>query len=91
MQERAAAAVEQAGANGSHKSDAKHDTADFSDGAVGNLRADYVLPSTELKVVGSGVFWPLADRSLARLVWGFPPPSSDHRLVYVDVAWPPGG
>jgi hypothetical protein len=34
-------------------------TADFRDTAPGNLRADYVLPRKNLRVVGAGVFWPL--------------------------------
>ena len=67
------------------------DTADFADSAPGNLRADYVLPSRSMRIVGSGVFWPLASDPLFRLVGVFTPtlpggfPSSDHRMVWVDV------
>ena len=80
----------QAGANRDHKGDPAHDTADFDDRSVGNLRADYVLPSRDLAVVGSGVFWPTADDPLARLVRMTPTvASSDHRLVYLDLAITP--
>ena len=59
----------QGGANTAHLSDPAFDTADFSDFAPGNLRADYVLPSKNLKITGT-----------------FPFPSSDHRLVWIDVS-----
>ncbi|MEV2274877.1 endonuclease/exonuclease/phosphatase family protein [Nocardiopsis sp. NPDC049922] len=54
----------------------------------GHLRADYVLPSAELPVGGSGVFWPAPDDPLFRLTGDHPFPSSDHRLVWVDVGRP---
>jgi hypothetical protein len=84
-------AVEQAGlqggANATHKSDPKFDTADFADNAPGNLRADYVLPSKDLRIVDTAVFWPLmSDPLFLRLVGTFPFPSSDHKLVRVDVS-----
>ena len=53
----------QGGANLTHKSDPKFDTADFADSAPGNLRADYVLPRKNMQITGSGVFWPLDGRS----------------------------
>lgn len=57
------------------------------------LRADYVLPAAELTVLDSGVFWPAAGTPNAELVTdpndAAANPSSDHRLVWVDVAWPP--
>jgi 3-phytase len=84
----AEAARLQKGANAEHKGDPAEDTADFSDDSVGNLRADYVLPSRDLTVVGSGVFWPETADPLARLVRMDPVASSDHRLVYVDVRLP---
>ena len=80
----------QGGINLTHKSDPKFDTADFADNAPGNLRADYVLPRRNLKIVGSGVFWPLMADPLFRLVGVFPFPTSDHRLVWVDVTLPGG-
>ncbi len=92
------AAALQGGANASHRGDPKYDTADFADNAPGNLRADYVLPSKNMQIVDSAVFWPLRSDPLFRLtgefilptsanpwlaVGGFP--TSDHRLVWVDV------
>jgi hypothetical protein len=71
--------------------DPAHDTADFAE-PPGNLRVDYVLPSRELEVHDAGVFWPGDDDPLFRLTGpGFPRVSSDHRLVWVDVALPARG
>jgi hypothetical protein len=85
----AEAARTQGGANASHKTDPRTDTADFpddSDNAPGNLRCDYILPSRGLTIVGGGVFWPVTSNELSRLVKMDPTPaSSDHRLVYVDL------
>jgi hypothetical protein len=78
----------QGGANLTHRSDPQFDTADFADTAPGNLRADYVLPRKTLQIVDAGVFWPLASDPLFRLVGTFPFPTSDHRLVWVDVTVP---
>lgn len=75
----------QGGANASHRGDPGSDTADFTDAAPGNLRADYVLPSRKLRVLDAGVFWPTQADPLSRLTGVFPFPSSDHRLVWVDV------
>ncbi len=83
-----AASTSQGGRNATHKGDPAADTADFSDGQVGNLRVDYVLPSRDLRVIGGGVFWPAPGDPLSRLVGGRPEASSDHRLVYLDVAAP---
>ncbi len=82
-------AVEQAklqgGVNASHVGDPRHDTLDAADKeGPGNLRLDYVLPSKDLKVVASGVFWPQNTDTTFKLVGEFPFPSSDHRLVWVD-------
>jgi hypothetical protein len=76
----------QGGANTTHLSDPAFDTADFADSAPGNLRADYVLPSKDLRITDSAVFWPLQSDPLFPLVGTFPFPSSDHRLVWVDVS-----
>ncbi len=81
-------AVLQGGANTTHRSDPAFDTADFADGAPGNLRADYVLPRKNLKIEGAAVFWPLNTDPLFPLVGVFPFPSSDHRLVWIDVRVP---
>jgi endonuclease/exonuclease/phosphatase family metal-dependent hydrolase len=81
----AEASVLQGGANSEHRGDPALDTADFEDADAGNMRVDYVLPSKRLKVRGSGIFWPRAGTSGSELTGVFPFPSSDHRLVYVDV------
>jgi hypothetical protein len=79
-------AVLQGGANRTHRSDPVFDTADFLDvPGPGNLRVDYVLPSRNLRMLDGGVFWPLSSDPLFRLVGTFPFPTSDHRLVWVDV------
>ncbi|WP_240658997.1 endonuclease/exonuclease/phosphatase family protein, partial [Microbacterium sp. CPCC 204701] len=82
------AAVLQGGANATHVGDPRSDTADFADTAPGNLRADYVLPSRTLRVADAGVFWPVQADPLSELTGVFPFPSSDHRLVWVDVKVP---
>ena len=82
------ASILQGGANTTHRSDPAFDTADFSDSAPGNLRADYVLPRKNLKMQDAAVFWPLQSDPLFRLTGVFPFPSSDHRLVWVDVSVP---
>jgi endonuclease/exonuclease/phosphatase family metal-dependent hydrolase len=60
-------------------------TADWRDG----VRVDYVLPSADLQVTSSGVFDPdPADHPEgARRA----ETASDHRLVWVDLAWSPDG
>jgi Endonuclease/Exonuclease/phosphatase family len=78
----------QGGANLTHRSDPAFDTADFADSAPGNLRADYVLPRKNLRIQDAAVFWPVQADPLFRLTGVFPFPSSDHRLVWVDVFVP---
>jgi hypothetical protein len=90
-------------ANATHLHDPKFDTADFNDAAPGNLRVDYVLPSSNLMMTDAGVFWPLdsnqadgnASGELFDLVGQFNKPnlfsglpSSDHKAVWADVAVP---
>ncbi|MFG1926986.1 endonuclease/exonuclease/phosphatase family protein [Cryptosporangium sp. NPDC048952] len=83
----------QGGANATHTSDPRFDTADFADTAPGNLHADYVLPNKGTKIVRSGVFWPGKADPLSRLTGVFDPawsavngfPTSDHRLVWADL------
>ena len=74
----------QGGVNLTHRGPAAQDTADFAE-PPGNLRVDYVLPRRSLRIVGSGVFWPTTDDPLFRLVGVFPFPTSDHKLVWVDL------
>jgi hypothetical protein len=61
------------------------DTAAFTDSSPGNLRTDDVLPSRDLRIRDAEVFWPVSGDPLAALTGTFPFPSSDHRLVWVDV------
>ncbi|MBO1069308.1 MAG: phytase [Dolichospermum sp. DEX189] len=78
-------------ANNNHKGNPAFDTADFADTAPGNLRTDYVLPSSDLQISKSEVYWPintdpnfpLVGTFNSSLPGGFP--SSDHRLVFADV------
>jgi hypothetical protein len=74
----------QGGVNLDHISDPAADTADFNE-PPGNLRADYVLPSKQLRIVDGEVFWPAQGEPFFELTGVFPFPSSDHRLVWVDV------
>ena len=81
------ASAVQDGANATQRGDSRFDTADFNDRAAGNLRVDYLLPSRGTRVCGGGVFWPRQSDPTAKLVWGDrPPPSSDHRLVWIDLS-----
>ena len=83
----AEASALQGGANIIHRGDPSQDTADFADvPGPGNLRADYVLPSRGIDVRDGAVFWPVSSDPLARLTGTFPFPSSDHRLVWLDLA-----
>ncbi|MBF9042508.1 endonuclease/exonuclease/phosphatase family protein [Rhodobacterales bacterium HKCCE4037] len=55
-------------------------TADWNDPTPGDLRVDYILPSSDLSVIESAVLWPeegalTEDATTA----------SDHRLVWVDI------
>lgn len=63
------------GVNRTHQTDPRQDTANWKDqNGPGNLRVDYVLPSSDLTVVASGLAWPETGR---------------HALVWVDLAPPP--
>lgn len=80
------AARRDGGANLTHTGPAALDTADFADTTPGNLRADYVLPSRRLRVEDTGVYWLTSNDPLfPRLIGTFPFPTSDHRLVWLDV------
>jgi endonuclease/exonuclease/phosphatase family metal-dependent hydrolase len=78
-----AAATAQGQKNLRHTGSARYDTGDFSDRVVGNLRIDYVLPSSDLTIKQGAVFWPAPgekDADIARC--------SDHHLVWLDLEWP---
>lgn len=78
----AEAAKEQPGNEG-HSTPADQDTGDFSDPKPGNLRVDYVVPSCNLEVEDSAVFWPAAGEKMADLM--DPKATSDHRLTWTKV------
>ncbi|TWT54169.1 Endonuclease/Exonuclease/phosphatase family protein [Rubripirellula amarantea] len=63
------------------KDPAKTQTALF--GRDRMMRIDYVIPSSQFRVVESGVFWPKQFSPDNRLV-----DATDHRLVWVEVAIP---
>ncbi|SMY16753.1 endonuclease/exonuclease/phosphatase family protein [Photobacterium aquimaris] len=57
---------------------------------LGGMRLDYVLPSANLTVLSSGVFWPSKKHPLRQLIVDDkgrekPTAGSDHRLVWVDI------
>ncbi|MEO8160481.1 MAG: endonuclease/exonuclease/phosphatase family protein [Arenimonas sp.] len=70
------------GGNLSQKGPAAQDTGDFGP-KVGNLRLDYVLPSTGLQVRASGVFWPKPGAEGADWI-----DASDHHMVWLDLGAP---
>ena len=74
------ASADQGGINDSHLGDPALDTVDWPDvdGGPGNMRVDYILPSTDLNIVDSGVFWPEG---------GSGNEASTHRLIWVDIAF----
>lgn len=67
-------------ANARHRGNAALDTSQFSPKNVGNLRVDYCLPSANMTVLASGVFWPKPGSAGAELV-----EATDHRLVWCDI------
>lgn len=55
------------------------DTVDWE--GVGRLRVDYVLPASDLRIVGAGVFWPDVGQPGHEAAVT----ASRHRLVWVDI------
>jgi endonuclease/exonuclease/phosphatase family metal-dependent hydrolase len=60
------------------------------DTAAWGLRVDYVLPSNDLRIAKTGVFWPAPNDPLAYLVNldSAGRVSSDHRLVWIEIHAP---
>jgi hypothetical protein len=98
-------AAADAGVNLGHSGDPAYDTADFGftgvgspDGSPGNVRVDYVLPSSRAVVTANGTYLEMADGGV---FWidpetGVPDdialtsfPTSDHHLVWVDLQLTP--
>ncbi len=63
-----------------HSGDPHQVTGDFGPQA-GTMRLDYVLPSHQFTLIGSGIFWPASSAPEAAIADG-----SDHHAVWVDVA-----
>lgn len=73
------AAQRAGGSNQGQRGDPAFDTGAFnSERGPGHLRADYVLPSSDLTIMDSAVHWPLDDEPGADWVT-----ASDHRMVWV--------
>nr|WP_244907743.1 endonuclease/exonuclease/phosphatase family protein [Xanthomonas dyei] len=62
-----------------HTGDPHQVTGDFGPQA-GTMRLDYVLPSRQFTLIGSGIFWPASTVPEAAIADG-----SDHHAVWVDV------
>ena len=75
----------QGGANLRHKGPPAEDSCDipWDDRGPGNLRLDYLLPSENLEVLDSGIFWPLPDDLRFDLI-----SASDHRMVWISLELP---
>jgi len=77
------AAKLQGKANLKHKGNPANDTGDFNDNEPGNLRIDFVLPSSNCKVRNGGVFWPTAEQ--LKGIDSKLGDASDHHLVWLDI------
>lgn len=77
--EGAALAGRSGDANQAQRGDHAEDTGAFSP-RVGNLRADYVLPSVGWRIVDSGVFWPRPGEPGSDWL-----DASDHHMVWLDL------
>jgi len=78
-----ASAAASPGNNAQHRKNPAFDTGLFG-GSTGNLRLDFVLPSTGFLLKDSGVFWPLPHQTGADWIT-----ASDHHLVWLDLALEP--
>lgn len=72
-------------ADPAHRGDPARDTTDWPDGAPGNLRVSYVLPSSNLDVAAAGVFWPGRDSPDRALIGEDGFAAGPHRMVWVDL------
>ena len=67
------------------RSPSKYDTADFAEPPGQPARRLRAARASDMRIEDSAVFWPVQADPLFRLTGVFPFPSSDHRLVWVDV------
>lgn len=72
-------------ADPAHRGAPALDTVRWPPPGPGNLRVDYILPSADLTVHDSHVFWPDPADPMAPIVQT----ASRHHLVSVTVEWPP--
>lgn len=57
------------------------DTVDWDEPTPGNMRVDYVLPSADITILDSGVYWPAPESEAGKVA----AMASRHRLVWVDL------
>ncbi len=75
--------IPQSNGGAEHNQQANHEGNPAFDTSFFGLRIDYVLPSADLEVLESGVFWPSSTEELYYLVED--EGSSDHLMVWVDL------
>lgn len=78
------AAIAHAGANLGQLGDPATDTVDWGP-KIGNMRVDYALPSANLKISDSGVFWPAPEAPFAVIIGNEREGATNHRMVWVDI------
>lgn len=80
-----AASVRQGKGNAEQNGDPTQDTVDWDESRTpGNMRVDYVLPSSDLRILDAGVFWPAPTETGFDLVGSDGGVGSHHRLVWVE-------
>lgn len=62
-------------------------TVDWREPTPGDLRVDYVLPSTDLKLIDAGIFWPKPGAPGHELLSVKDIKASRHHMVWVDIAF----
>ncbi|WP_232825005.1 endonuclease/exonuclease/phosphatase family protein [Primorskyibacter marinus] len=60
----------------SRQGDAAADTVDWPEPDPGDMRVSYVLPPSDMQIIGSGVVWPPPETTAAPI---------PHKLVWIDV------
>ena len=60
-------------------------TVDWPDPDPGDMRASYVLPSADWRIVDAGVFWPDPETEEAAILYFAGTEASRHRIVWVDL------
>jgi hypothetical protein len=71
-----------------HQNPSNQDTVDWREPRPGNLRVDYILPSSGLTVRNSGVFWPVPENKEADWVEQAQSLGTRHKLVWIDLSLP---